>query len=88
MDQNDRHAIESLFGKLSEVERQAGPRDSEAEGFKRQSREYDRLWRQAGFPSTLMEIPDRNHFDVILDLADEDTALTRALLRLVGGKAA
>ena len=35
-----------------------------------------------------MEIPDRNHFDVILDLADEDTALTRALLRLVGGKAA
>ncbi len=61
---------------------------SEAEGFKRQSREYDRLWRQAGFPSTLMEIPDRNHFDVILDLADEDTALTRALLRLVGGKAA
>lgn len=62
--------------------------DSEAEGFKRQSREYDRLWRQAGFPSTLLEIPDRNHFDVLLDLADEDTALTRALLRLVGGKAA
>lgn len=62
--------------------------DSEAGGFKRQSREYDRLWRQAGFSSTLMEIPGRNHFDVILDLADEDTALTRALLRLVGGKAA
>lgn len=62
--------------------------DGEAGGFKRQSREYDRLWRQAGFSSKLMEIPGRNHFDVILDLADEDTALTQALLRLVGGKAA
>ncbi len=45
MDQNDRHAIESLFGKLSEVERQAGPRDSEAEGFIR-----ERIAAQPGAP--------------------------------------
>lgn len=45
MDQNDRHAIESLFGKLSDVERQAGPRDSEAEGFIR-----ERIAAQPGAP--------------------------------------
>ncbi len=55
----------------------------EADGFKRQSIEFDRLWRQAGFESDVMEIPHRNHFDVILDLADEETALAQALLRLI-----
>ena len=33
MDSNDRQAIEGLFTKLGEVERQAGPRDAEAERF-------------------------------------------------------
>ena len=33
MDHNDRQAIEGLFGKLSDVERHSGPRDSEAESF-------------------------------------------------------
>lgn len=36
MDQNDRQAIDGLFGKLSEVERNAGPRDDEAETFIRE----------------------------------------------------
>ncbi len=31
MDNNDRQAIDSLFGKISQVEQQAGPRDAEAE---------------------------------------------------------
>jgi arylformamidase len=62
--------------------------DGEADGFKRQSAEYHRLWRDAGFASTLLEIPDRSHFDVILDLADEDTMLTQALLRLIREDAA
>lgn len=57
--------------------------DGEAPGFKRQSAEYHRLWRAAGFSSELMEIPDHNHFDVILDLANEDTALAQALLRMI-----
>jgi arylformamidase len=60
--------------------------DSEAAGFKRQSKEYHRLWLDAGFPSTLIEIEGRNHFDVIVDLASEDTVLTRALLDLINGK--
>lgn len=33
MDTNDRKAIEDLFGKLSTVEQQSGPRDGEAERF-------------------------------------------------------
>lgn len=36
MDQNDRQAIEGLFGKLAQVEQQAGPRDDDAEAFIRQ----------------------------------------------------
>lgn len=59
--------------------------DGEAEGFKRQSAEYHRLWREAGFRSELIEVPDRNHFDVILDLADENTTLSQTLLRLIQG---
>jgi len=33
MDRNDRQAIEDLFGKLADVERNAAPRDEEAERF-------------------------------------------------------
>jgi arylformamidase len=58
--------------------------DGEASGFKRQSMQYHGMWQRAGFVSELIEVPGRNHFDVILDLADEDTALSRALLRLIG----
>lgn len=36
MDQNDRQAIEGLFGKLAQVEQQAGPVDSDADAFIRQ----------------------------------------------------
>lgn len=59
--------------------------DGEPDGFRRQSTEYDRLWREAGFASELMVISDRNHFDVLLDLASEDTALSKALVRLING---
>ncbi|MFE0018736.1 alpha/beta hydrolase [Mesorhizobium sp. NPDC059054] len=57
----------------------------EPDGFKRQSVEYHRLWREAGFPSTLMEIDNRNHFDVVLDLEDSQAMLSKALLRLING---
>lgn len=58
----------------------------EPAGFKRQSTEYHRLWSQAGFPSTLMEIDNRNHFDVVLDLADSEAVLSKALLRMINGE--
>lgn len=59
--------------------------DGEPDGFRRQSAEYDRLWRQAGHRSELIEVPSRNHFDVILDLETPDTVLSRALLGLIRG---
>jgi uncharacterized protein len=45
MDRNDQQAIESLFGKLAEVERQSPPRDAESEAFIR-----ERIARQPGAP--------------------------------------
>ncbi len=45
MDQNDRQAIEGLFGKLSQVEQQSGPRDGDAETFIK-----DRIARQPAAP--------------------------------------
>jgi hypothetical protein len=45
MDNQDRQAIEGLFSRLESVERQAGPRDTEAEAFISQ-----RLVRQPGAP--------------------------------------
>lgn len=57
----------------------------EPAGFKRQSTEYHRLWRDAGFPSTLMEIEGRNHFDVVLDLANSEAMLSKALVSLIKG---
>jgi hypothetical protein len=45
VDHQDRHAIEGLFGKLAEVERQSGARDTEAEGFIR-----SRIAAQPGAP--------------------------------------
>jgi len=46
MDRNDQQAIEGIFGKLAEVERQSSaPRDAEAEAFIR-----DRIARQPGAP--------------------------------------
>lgn len=59
--------------------------DGEPAGFRRQSVEYDRLWRQAGFTSTLIEIAGRNHFDVLLELTADDTKLSQALLGLIKG---
>jgi len=64
--------------------------DSESDGFRRQSQEFDRLWREAGFTSELIEVPQRNHFDVVLDLAQDDSLLTQKLVSLIeapaGGK--
>lgn len=59
----------------------------EPAGFKRQSTEFHRLWQEAGFRSELIEVEDRNHFDVILDLTADDSVLTQALLGLIEGRA-
>ncbi|RWR31001.1 alpha/beta hydrolase [Sinirhodobacter populi] len=53
---------------------------AEAPGFERQSRAYAAALRAQGNPVTELEIPARNHFDVLMDLADPEAALSRALV--------
>lgn len=56
--------------------------EHEATGFHEQTRIFHNLWETSGEP---LVVPDRNHFDVVLDLADPDTALSRALRSLFPG---
>ncbi|MFC2968912.1 alpha/beta hydrolase [Acidimangrovimonas pyrenivorans] len=58
----------------------------EAAGFTRQSRAYAGALTAAGIPTRWLEVPARNHFDVILDLADAETALSRALLEMIAAE--
>lgn len=51
--------------------------ERETPGFHRQSAAYGQA---VGAP--VLTVPDRNHFDVVLDLTDPETALSRALLGL------
>ena len=55
----------------------------EPAGFARQSDAFHSAWQQAGFHSEVLEIPNRTHFDVVLDLCDPTTALSKGLLDLI-----
>lgn len=59
--------------------------EHEADGFRRQSAAFAERWAVAGGPTRTLAIPDRHHFDVILDLADDRTRLARALCDLALG---
>lgn len=65
----------------------AGWAGSDTDEFKRQSLDYARAWQQSGFPVTTTEIADRNHFDIILDLADPARELTRQVFAMIGSTA-
>jgi arylformamidase len=55
----------------------------ETDEFKRQGRDFAAQLLQAGRGCSSFELPGRNHFDVILDLADIDTVLGREVVNLV-----
>jgi arylformamidase len=57
--------------------------DNETDQFKRQGRAFAAALRAAGAEYTAFECAGRNHFDVILDLADADTELGRRTLGLM-----
>ncbi len=57
--------------------------ETETSEFRRQSRDFAAAWAAKGFPVTAYGIPDRNHFDNILDLADRDRRFARDALALV-----
>ena len=48
--------------------------------FKRQTDDYRAVLRGEGIPITFREIANRNHFDVIMDLADSESWLSRQVL--------
>jgi len=58
--------------------------DNETSEFKRQTEDYRRVLRDADIPVTLNEIANRNHFDVILDLADASTWLSQQVFSQMG----
>jgi arylformamidase len=59
--------------------------DNETDQLKRQSRAFAEALRAAGARCTAFECAGRNHFDIILDLADPATELGRRTLELIDG---
>lgn len=55
--------------------------DNETAEFKRQTDEYRDKLAGEGWDIEFAQVPDRNHFDVILDLADAESWLAHAVLR-------
>lgn len=58
--------------------------DNETSEFKRQSRDYAAHLAAAQVDVELREIAHRNHFDVILDLADSNSSLWSSAYRMMG----
>lgn len=59
--------------------------EKEAPGFKRQSAAFAGAWKDLDHPVQTLEVQGRNHFDILMELRSEETALSQALLRMVGG---
>ena len=57
--------------------------DNETDEFKRQSHEFANGLADAGVDAHEFEAPDRNHFDIVLDLCDRDEHLGQLVLNLV-----
>ncbi len=55
----------------------------ETEAFKQQSQRFAQKLARAGTLCSTAEVPQRNHFDVILDLADENTPLGQHTFELL-----
>lgn len=54
--------------------------------FKRQSVDFATEWSRRGFTVTLFEEPHRNHFDIVLDLADPATRLAHLTISMAHGR--
>ncbi|ADP13818.1 alpha/beta hydrolase fold-3 domain protein [Achromobacter xylosoxidans A8] len=56
----------------------------ETQGFKNQTAAYEAAWNAAGLASTRIPTPHCNHFDLVNELEDPDSDLTRATLAMMG----
>ncbi len=57
----------------------------ETDGFRNQTDAYERAWRARGYPVTRVEAADRNHFNLLCDMAKPDSALNQATLTMIFG---
>jgi len=57
--------------------------DRETPEFQRHPQDYARALRAAGRPVMLICLPQRNHFEILQDLGDANSALAREALRLM-----
>jgi arylformamidase len=58
----------------------------EADGFKRQSRAFAQAWSGVGNDlKETIEVPNSNHFNVLLELEDDRSELSRRLIHLIQG---
>ena len=55
----------------------------ETRGFHDQARLWLDAWRLKGYPATELLVPQRHHFDIVLDWCDPESALTRALAAMI-----
>jgi len=56
---------------------------NETAEFKRQSQDYLAAWRAQGFQGEYVEMPNTNHFDLVLQLNRRDSSLVQKLLKLL-----
>ncbi len=56
---------------------------SDTDEFKRQSRAYADALSGSGHVVSTFEVSDRNHFDIVLDLADPNRPLTAAIMEMI-----
>lgn len=57
---------------------------NETAEFKRQTEDFARAWRAAGFPCTPVDMPECNHFDIVFDFQNPEGRLTRAVRAMMG----
>lgn len=60
--------------------------EKEAPGFKRQSTAFAEAWSELGYPVQTLEIAGRNHFDILMELRNGETALSQALLAMIASR--
>ncbi|UHL63761.1 alpha/beta hydrolase [Paralcaligenes sp. KSB-10] len=52
--------------------------------FKRQSQDYLHGWQAQGYEGSALEVAGTNHFNILMDLRNPQSALTRAIFKLMG----
>jgi arylformamidase len=60
--------------------------ENEPDEFKRQSQVFANVLRESAFPVKTLEARGANHFDIVFEIADPETALGRLTLDLIAGE--